>query len=238
MPHLTHASAPRYFVATALLAVACSDATTASLSDPSTASGSVSCSAPSTLAVGQVVTGISGTQLCLAGTTSGAEFAFIPFNTSESPDAVTSATFTFNGTTAISSSSTSIASTTASLLGGAASSSRANRMSSFEAHLRASERAQLPQRMAGARAWRAARVAGGSVGGLKPRLSISASAGVGQLVSLNSNANDACTNGDYRAARIMAIGARSIVVADTSNPANGFTSADYVALAAQFGHAD
>jgi len=57
---------------------------------------------------------------------------------------------------------------------------------------------------------------------------------VGDLVRLNVNGVDACTNGIYHVARVEAIGGKSIILADTLNPKNGFTTTDYQRYAAKF----
>ena len=49
---------------------------------------------------------------------------------------------------------------------------------------------------------------------------------VGDMVQLNTNP-DACTLTTSRTGRVVAVSARAIVVADTGNPAGGFTDADY-----------
>ncbi len=50
---------------------------------------------------------------------------------------------------------------------------------------------------------------------------------VGQLLTLNGNANSACQSPDNRVGRVAAISDRLIVVADTSNPPGGYTDAEY-----------
>ena len=57
---------------------------------------------------------------------------------------------------------------------------------------------------------------------------------VGDLLSLNVNVTDACTNPVYHAARVVAVGTKSIIFADTLNPKNGFTTADFQRFAARF----
>jgi hypothetical protein len=54
------------------------------------------------------------------------------------------------------------------------------------------------------------------------------------MVSLNTNTNDACASPQPRSSTVVAVGTRSIVVADPTNPAGGFTNSDYQAIAAQF----
>lgn len=56
---------------------------------------------------------------------------------------------------------------------------------------------------------------------------------VGDLVTLNV-ASRACDSLINRASRVVAIGTKSIVVADTLNPAGGFSTADYQKFAARF----
>lgn len=57
---------------------------------------------------------------------------------------------------------------------------------------------------------------------------------VGSLRAYNVNTQSACTNPDWRTGRVMAISERAILVADTANPANGFTTSDFQALGAVF----
>jgi hypothetical protein len=61
-----------------------------------------------------------------------------------------------------------------------------------------------------------------------------ASLQVGDLVRLNVNGNDACTNGIYHVARVEAISDRAIILSDTLNPKNGFTTAEYQDYATKF----
>ena len=56
---------------------------------------------------------------------------------------------------------------------------------------------------------------------------------VGDLVQLNTDTTG-CFTGFLRTGRVIATSARAIVVADTSNPAGGFTDADYARLAAGY----
>ena len=56
---------------------------------------------------------------------------------------------------------------------------------------------------------------------------------VGDLVDLNTN-TVACLSPVVRTGRVIATSARAIVVADTGNPAGGFTDADYARIAVDF----
>ncbi len=59
---------------------------------------------------------------------------------------------------------------------------------------------------------------------------------VGDLVTFNGNANgNGCTaTPSPRTGRVAAVSTRAVVVADTANPANGFTDEEYQAFAAAF----
>ena len=57
---------------------------------------------------------------------------------------------------------------------------------------------------------------------------------LGDLITLNVNGDSACSNAVYHAARVVAVGTKSIILADTLNPRNGFTTADYQRFAARF----
>jgi len=111
---------------------------------------------------------------------------------------------------------------------------------SFEARLRARERTMFSSRIPAARAWLAQRNASassttiGSYSITRRDGAVPAGVKVGDTVTVNVNGNDACTNPDYRGARVAAIGTHSIVLADTSNPAGGFTDADYQRYATRF----
>jgi hypothetical protein len=72
--------------------------------------------------------------------------------------------------------------------------------------------------------------------GLTPSMSradIPAGAAVGDVVSLNVS-EEPCTNAIIRGFKVAAVGAKSIVLADTLNPVSGFSNADYARFAARF----
>lgn len=56
---------------------------------------------------------------------------------------------------------------------------------------------------------------------------------VGTLLNLNVG-QEFCSNADYRTGRVVAVGQRALVVADTANPVNGFTDEDYQHFALSF----
>ena len=57
---------------------------------------------------------------------------------------------------------------------------------------------------------------------------------VGDVFTLNVQTDSACTDIIKRGARVVAIGAQSIVLSDTLNPSGGFSTADYQRFAARF----
>ena len=57
---------------------------------------------------------------------------------------------------------------------------------------------------------------------------------IGDVLKLNTNSSSACTNPNVRTGRVVAITNRAIIVADTANPANGFSAADYQYFGAAF----
>jgi hypothetical protein len=112
----------------------------------------------------------------------------------------------------------------------------------FESRLRDRERRELEPLMAAARAAMAARSAGVAASAasttgfsVEPRRgALPATVKVGDMLTVNVNGVESCTNPLYHRARIAAIGTHSIVLADSLNPPGGFTDADYARYAAHF----
>ena len=57
---------------------------------------------------------------------------------------------------------------------------------------------------------------------------------VGDAITLNANPNKPCSEPVNRPSRVAAVGEKSIVVADSGNPAGGYSDAEYVSIAATF----
>ncbi|MDB4892506.1 MAG: Peptidase hyicolysin [Gemmatimonadetes bacterium] len=210
----------------------CSDASTSSVTTGAAQNGSVptTCAAAQTLSPGQVVTGLSGSSVCVGGIATAAEYALVAFN------GAPTATATFNvsatGVTAPSASTSAIPipDETASLSSGLASLSPPFRASrAFEIGLRLRERAALPSLIPSARTWVRNRSATGAL-----RDAIPSSVTVGQLLRLNANADVACGSPSYHTGRVVAVTTKAIVVADTANPAGGYTDAEYAAVGNTF----
>jgi hypothetical protein len=225
--------APRAaLIVAATLLAACSDASTSSLAGGTTVSTTVptTCSAARTLAVGQVVSGLTGSSVCVGGISAAAEYALVAFNGSTSSS---SASFSVSGTDLTGPSASSTLLTTSAATGLSASLAtltsplRANR--GFELALRAKERLALTSLIPGARRWNRARTTTRAAYDVIP-----SSVTAGQLLRLNANADDACRSPSYRYGRVVAVTSKAIVVADTGNPAGGYTDAEYAAVGAQF----
>ena len=236
------ATGRRTIVCTLILTVAaaCTDTTAPSTTATATDVANADCStAVTSLSPGQVLTGLGATSLCVAGGTSGGEFALVPFNTALDGSAGTSFTVQASGVTATAVASRLPTEGTFNVLAGASRTSAT--LSSLaltralDAKLRASEARDLTARIAGARAWKRSRqrTTSGSVPGLSLSV-VSSTAQVGQFVTLNANTESACSSPDLRTGRVAAVSKKAIIVADTSNPASGYTDADYASMASTF----
>lgn len=198
--------------------------------------------APSTMSVGSVVTAASSFA-CLPGSAGApAEYTLVAYNASGNGAARLSTSITAWGLATPPSTSKAPAAS------GPMLSRSVNGFTVTPAkvlderfHLRLLEQSRSLKRLFGvARAARNARLSTtmsrSSSGGFAPSASLAAipsTANVGDIVRLNVSSS-ACDAPIMRGFRVTAIGAQTIVLADTLNPANGFTDADYVKFAARF----
>jgi hypothetical protein len=200
---------------------------------------------PTALAVGAVATFSGVAHGCLTGGASGAEFTLLAYNASTNGSASIGSTVMGEGLTTAPSTARlapvpALAARVPTVRGTAATALVAD--VSFHLQLQARARDALRGRSVAARAWLAASRARRAVAptqlgsfSVGPAFSsIPASPTVGGTVRVNVNANQACASPIYHGARIAAVGARSIVLADTLNPVGGFTDADYQRFAARF----
>jgi hypothetical protein len=210
------------------------------------AAGATPCTgiaAPSNMNVGDVVTFSGTSNGCLSGTASGAEFALVAFNSSSNASTSLSATVTGSGlgtspSSALLAGSAPMASSAPTARGAVASLLRDE---SFHLRLQARAQQELRGKADAARAWfrtRGTRVPSAAKVGtfnVTPSFSrIPSAINVGDVVRLNVNPNVGCSSPTYHGARVMWIGTKSIVLADTLNPSGGFTSADYQRFADRF----
>jgi hypothetical protein len=185
---------------------------------------------PVALTVGQVVTGVSLTSLCITGA-AGAEYAAVVFN----PSAVAfgSSSFDLVGIALGAPPAASAASVEqpiiTSLVGGASTNLQPDE--TFERTFRERERVQLAPFVSGARDWYQSRGTSGA-----RRNSIPSTVRVGDIVQINVEGTSGCTTSAarVRGARVAAVSNLAVIVSDTANPAGGFTDAEYQSIAAQF----
>jgi hypothetical protein len=198
-------------------------------------------SAPVTLAVGGLVN-VTGATICLGGGTAQSDYTVVAYNTSADGSLALPANITANGVTAPPAGFRAMAGGAAlavrSPFGGAAP---AGPTQDVSFHLAMLEKTRALKGMfAKARQARAARMGArtsGSSGGFTPTASYSAipaNVAVGDLVKLNASGTAVCDTPLIRSFLVKAIGTKSIVLADTLNPANGFSDADYIRFAARF----
>ena len=179
---------------------------------------------PVELSVGQVITDVSGLGFCVHGTTANAEYALIPFYDSGVPSATTNVEVRGLGLTSVPLPSPDLI-------------PRANVFragppivpnDAFEVGLRTRERAEAARRFGNSGA---ARKALRNSLGTATALAVPA---VGDMIKLNANAIDFCDNPSMRTGRVMAVTDKAIVVADTENPAGGFTADEYRSIGVTF----
>ena len=185
---------------------------------------------PSTvnLAPGASTTVAAGGSVSLLGGSSGGEYVLVVADTAVNGSAVANFQVTAAGVTAAG--AVSAPSTSVSPLAQDAGSVSAPRLDfSFAASLNARATPVLTPRLAAAR--RAFSEAAGGSGATFSRSA--APLQVGDVLPLNVSSR-ACDSITTRTARVVAIGTQSIVVADTLNPAGGFTAADYQRFATRF----
>jgi Bacterial Ig-like domain (group 2) len=180
------------------------------------------------LAVGGSVT-VSGAQaalLCLEGTAAGAEYTVIPFHGTTSPQATLGVRVTPTGTQGVTGPPNPAVSPSLSLQ---ALSRQAAARGDGGYHTRLNERARgyLSRLVPGARDAYRRRALG-------PRMAQQQTTPtIGTVLNLNVG-QEFCTEPDRRGGRVVAVSNRAVIVADTMNPAGGFTQADYEHVAATF----
>ena len=203
-------------------------ATATEIADPDCTSG------PTALSVGEVVSGITRSSVCVAGGSTGGEFALVPFNgTSAASRTQLTITAAGIGTTVVASLSPTAAGFN--LLAGSSLPTTLSPLDltrALDARLRATEARELAPLIPAARASSTrsatARAAGLSFG------RIPSAPTVGQLLTLNVNSQSACSSPVFKTGRVVAVSSKGVVVADTTNPASGFTAAEFAAIGSKF----
>lgn len=177
------------------------------------------------LGVGEValLSGAAASEFCVQGTPSGAEFIAVPFYSDFSGSLLRLSIST--GGTTIGVSSNRVAPSRFALL----QSTRSNqprRDDAFETELRRRSITELTPLMAHARAAKQESAGRFNLSVAVPQ--------IGDLIKFNTNSSSGCANPNLRTARVVAITSRAVVVSDTANPANGFTTEDYQSFGSLF----
>ncbi|HEX6036573.1 Ig-like domain-containing protein [Longimicrobium sp.] len=183
------------------------------------------------LAVGQSATvqGAEAGLLCLPGAAAGAEYTVIPFYGTTSQGSTLQVRLAPSGVRAVAGPPTpSLAPVSGGSTLGAAAALAARGDGGFHTRLNTRARGYLSGLVPGARATFTARRSG-------PRMALQQAAppAIGTVLSLNVG-QEFCTAPDVRGGRVVAVSNRAVIVADTMNPAGGFTQADYDNIAATF----
>ena len=229
-------SAPRrrgalFFVVAASLALAsaCTNGTepAQALCDPSN---------PVTLNVGEVSTPISGSCVFISTSTAG-EYALVPFNADTNYGKTASIMFFSQNASAATAAlqQAPITSGVSFNIVPGATAPAVTISHQYELRLRATEQRALRSMFPAARYAYRRPTTGTLKSGLSPSFSTTAATwNVGDIVHLNANSDDPCANADIRTGRVVAISTHAIVVADTNNPAGGYTDTEYQSIATQF----
>lgn len=180
---------------------------------------------PVDLAIGQVVTDVSGKGFCVHASGAGAEYALVPFYNAGVPSATITVDVRAQGITALPLPVANILPRSGSQQQTPKALMRDDR---WEARLRQRERdasARIHTRLvAPARADR----------NTTAQAATTTVPAIGTIMTLNVNSTDWCDNADYRTGKVVAITNKAIVVADTANPAGGFTTAEYQSIGVTF----
>jgi hypothetical protein len=186
------------------------------------------CSAGSSafsLAVGEaaLLSGTDASEFCLQGTATGAEFVAVPFFSDFTGSLLRISISTGNTTTSVL--PTRLVEPHFQVLRPTRSGGL-RKDDAFELELRERSLRELTPLIPIARTIRRANASRSSQAVAIPQ--------IGELINLNTNSSSACANANVKAGRVVAISNRAIVVSDTTNPANGFTTQDYQFFAATF----
>ncbi|HEX2207814.1 MAG TPA: Ig-like domain-containing protein [Longimicrobium sp.] len=182
-------------------------------------------SAVRSLPVGGSVTlgGIEAATVCLAGGAAGSEYVAVPFYAGRLDAGFANVLLGAQGVVSVAPTSPYVA-PALSLAGG--------RELDEEFHQRLRERAAgelapyVDDAIAAGRA---------PQGGLQPSYVLNLrNPTVGQTVQVNTSTEESCESPHMRTGRVVAVGSRSVVLADIANPAGGLTDAEYASFAAGF----
>lgn len=177
------------------------------------------------LIVGQVVTDVSGQGFCVHASTSGAEYAIMPFFNAGTPSATTRVDVRGFGVVPLSLPSPIVFPVPAVRL--PVPTIVPN--DQFETQLRTRERVEAAARLANPTARPR------PLRDMFPSRALATTApNVGDLIQLNTSSSSFCDSPTYHTGRVAAVTDKAVVVSDTSNPDGGFTDDEYRSIGATF----
>jgi Bacterial Ig-like domain (group 2) len=191
------------------------------------AAAPAACGAPGTgrsLEVGGsvILGGIQAATVCLEGGAGGREYVAVPFHAGDLNAESYAVRMAAQNVVAVAAGSPSVSPAFA-LAGGR------EQDAGFHERLRAGAERDLARHVE-----TALRTGRRGADGPGPSLALNLrTATVGQEVTVNTSLTS-CESGSNRTGRVVAVGQRSIVLADVTNPAGGLTSAEYASFAAGF----
>lgn len=194
-----------------------------------TSSQALACSsnAAQTPAVGGVLPGVSGSGICLGAGAGGADYAVAVFYGNPDQSVLGQVNVTAAGATALATPDVSPLDVFAApvqrgiSLGAGASDVQAQ----FDLKLRRIAQKELAPLVPAARAAMRSRAMFNA---------IPSSLSVGQIITLNANGTQGCTNPINVGARVVVSSQTAYVLADTANPSGGFSDSDYASFATMF----
>jgi hypothetical protein len=177
------------------------------------------------LAVGELAafTGANASEFCVQGVAAATEFVAIPYY-SDFAGGLLRISIATGGTTVAASATRVTAPTFQTNVGNQRAQVRPD--DSFELSLRERSIKELTPLIPAARKAK-------TTGGGRFNMQVSAPQ-IGDVLKLNTNSSSACSNAFVRTGRVVAITDRAVVVADTANPVDGYTTADYQAFGSAF----
>ncbi|HEY2164035.1 MAG TPA: hypothetical protein VGH04_08600, partial [Gemmatimonadaceae bacterium] len=185
--------------------------------------------APVDIPVGQVVTAVSGDGFCVHGSSPGAEYAIVPYYNSGVASATTLVEVRGQGIVPLPLPSPEVFSVARERGVTGPQAPPITIDHAFENRLRERSRAEAARRLGGRGGWRASLEAARATA-----TATSAIPAVGDFISLNANGIDFCDNPQPHVGRVAAVTNKAIIVADTSNPAGGFSDAEYQSIGVTF----
>ena len=187
---------------------------------------------PQTPALGGVLPGIGGTGICLGGGTTGADYALVAFYGNSDNTASTSIQVTSQNAVALTTANVIPAFDVLSSAAAALNKPLVTNpvQEAFDRRLRQIAKTELTSRIPGLRAYMQQRRTMGPSLNAIPQGALQ----LNQIITLNANADSACSNPINVGARVAAISNNAYILADTTNPTGGFTDAEYAAFATTF----